>query len=126
MNNTYKILIVIVIILIIYYFIIHDTKEHFNDSNAKFCYSCKGKTYNQCLGCFNCGFCVDKWGNSECIGGDMSGPYNYEKCYRFYYNDPYIVMKEHDANYKCSYGPTNSNRRIGINVDQCNYTPYQK
>ncbi len=67
-------------------------KEHFNDQVGQFCYSCSGKTVNQCMNCFNCGFCVDKFGNSGCIGGDHKGPYNHERCVVWHYGDPWSKM----------------------------------
>lgn len=87
-------------------------KEGYNEQTGQFCLSCKDKTINQCLNCFNCGFCVDKWGNSRCVGGDHKGPYNFEKCAYWYHNDPYSVMMQRDQNYKVSYGPRSCNRII--------------
>ena len=88
--------------------------ELFNETSGRFCPTCKGKTFNQCQRCFNCGFCVDRWGNSQCIGGDVKGPFNYEKCARWYYVDGYSRMMQDNENYKCSYGPRSANRIIGV------------
>jgi hypothetical protein len=95
--------------------------EHFNDQTGKLCNSCVGKSFNQCLGCFNCGFCVDKYGNSGCIAGDQNGPYNYESCARWYYSDPYSFMIQKNAlkNFDKQYykGTLQENRVIG--TDPC-------
>ncbi len=91
-----------------------ELKEGYNDQTGRFCTTCRGKTPNQCMRCFNCGFCVDRWGNAQCIGGDHKGPFNFERCMSWYHTDPYSFMLQRNANYKCSYGPRSSNRLIGI------------
>ena len=88
--------------------------EGFNEQTGRFCPTCRHKTPNQCMSCFNCGFCVDKFGNSKCIGGDIYGPYNYEKCAYWHYGDPYSRMMYNNSNYRCSYGPMSTNRVIGV------------
>lgn len=89
-------------------------KEHFNEQVGKFCTECHNKTFNQCLSCFNCGFGIDKFGNSACIGGDHNGPFNYEEVALWYYGDPWSRMQYNNQHYKCSYGPKQSNRIIGV------------
>jgi hypothetical protein len=84
--------------------------EGYNEYSGFNCPSCIGKTFNQCLRCFNCGWCVDKYGNSGCVGGDMKGPYNAEGCAKWYYIDPINFMTQRNSDYKCSYGPMASNR----------------
>ena len=87
--------------------------EFFNESVGQMCGTCEGKTINQCLACFNCGFCVDKFGNSKCVGGDVaSGAYNKENCAMWYVRDPFQRMQQMNDNYKCSYGPPQKNRVI--------------
>lgn len=88
--------------------------EGFNEQAGRFCHTCAGKNFNQCSQCFNCGFCVDKWGNSGCIGGDHTGPYNFERCAYWYSGDPFAKMMQRNMDYKCSYGPSNASRAIGI------------
>lgn len=88
-----------VILIIIFFF--RSSLEHFNDTSGKFCNSCENKTLNQCTSCFNCGFCVDEWGNSGCIGGDRNGPFNKEKCKRWYYVDPFSYMIRNSPPYPC-------------------------
>jgi hypothetical protein len=90
-------------------------KENFNEQTGRFCMDCMDKTFNQCTQCFNCSWCVDKWGNGNCIGGDINGPYNAEKCALYYNGDPWSRMVQNNDNYKCSYGPPQENRIIGIN-----------
>ena len=112
------VIIVLIVIVAIYfiYKLCKNNEEGFNDQTGRLCQSCDDKTFNQCLGCFNCGYCVDKWGNGKCIGGDAaSGPYNKEKCALWYQGDPYVRMQQNNANYKCEYGPPNQNNIIGVN-----------
>ena len=78
--------------------------EPFNDETGRFCSSCRGKTPNQCFRCFNCGFCVNKNGEGGCIGGDHTGPYNFEKCEAWYHTDPYSFMMQRNKGYGCEFG----------------------
>lgn len=110
MNYLY---ILIVLLLVLFLYNLNNT-EHFYNNSGTFCYTCNGKSINDCLKCFNCGFCVDKWGNSRCMGGDHNGPFNFEKCAFWYYIDPFTKMQQMNKNYKLSYGPRNYNRLIGI------------
>jgi len=115
MNNfTYIFVVCLLALGIIYFHFQNKTVEGYNNHTGQFCYSCVGKTMNQCLGCFNCGFCVDAYGNSGCIGGDKNGPYNYERCALWYYTDPYAKMEQRNQNYRCNSGPRSSNRVIGV------------
>lgn len=114
---TISIILLIFITLFIIYCAYYDhknTTENFNEQSGRFCPTCANKTINQCLRCFNCGWCVDKYGNSGCIGGDSSGPYNAENCARWYYIDGFTYMTQRNNDYKCSYGPRSSNRLIGV------------
>ena len=109
------IIIILILVALCYKYYPYQT-ENFNETSGKLCHSCKGKTFNECMGCFNCGYCIDEWGNGMCIGGDAnSGPYNAEKCKIWYQGDQFVTMKQHNENYKCSYGPPNQNRIIGVN-----------
>lgn len=113
-NKFYLILAVIVfIIILVIWFNRHRLTEGFNENSGQFCRTCEGKTFNQCSSCFNCGYCVDRYGNAECIGGDHKGPYNFERCDRWYSGDPYSYMLQQNANYGCQ-GPRSSNRLIGV------------
>jgi len=112
MKHSIKYLVWIIIIIIILWIFLMNNNENFNEQTGQFCNDCKDKTFNSCLQCFNCGFCVDVFGNSQCIGGDVNGPYNNEKCYLWYTNEVWPRMKEMNDNYKCSYGPTQANRII--------------
>lgn len=114
-NNRYLIILVIVIAFglgILFYYLNTPGYEHYNDQTGRYCITCSDKNINQCLGCFNCGWCVDPWGNAGCIGGDVRGPYNNERCKYWYYGDPYARMLENNKNYKCEYGPMAANRVI--------------
>jgi hypothetical protein len=121
MEFTVVIIIIIIFILVLYIITQNCTNdknsnETFNVQNGTLCQSCENKTFNDCLGCFNCGYCIDQWGNGKCIGGDAaSGPYNKEKCKLWYQGDQSVRMKQNNANYKCEYGPPNQNRIIGVN-----------
>ena len=96
------------------------TNETFTNESGKLCNSCDGKNMNQCTNCFNCGFCVDKWGNGACIAGDTDGPYNKEKCARWYSGDVFSRINWNNNHYKCEYGTKSANRVIGINPDYVN------
>ncbi len=112
-----NIIIVILALLVIYYLYNKHTQtsvEGYNDQAGKMCTTCNGKTPNQCLSCFNCGWCVDKWGSSGCIGGTHQGPFNFERCAKWTSGDPFAYMMQRNANYGCESGPRSSNRLIGI------------
>ena len=110
-----------IVILIFVYIMISkreqkEKQENFNEQTGRLCYTCAGKTFNQCTQCFNCIFMVDKWGNGQCIGGDAaSGPYNAEKGSFYYGNEVWPAMRYNNDHYKCSYGPMQGNRVIGVN-----------
>ena len=107
-------IICIIFIALIIWLLIKPTTEHFNEQSGTFCLSCRNKTPNQCLKCFNCLYITDKWGHSGCIGGDAnSGPYNNEEYSRIYSGDPFSRMRENNDNYRCSYGPMQANRISG-------------
>lgn len=113
-----KFIIIIILLILVLYCISqkYSNAETFNEQTGKLCQSCEGKTFNQCLGCFNCGYCVDKWGNGMCIGGDAaSGPYNKEKCSMWYQGDQFVRMQQNNKNYKCDMGPPVQNNIIGVN-----------
>jgi hypothetical protein len=111
-NNRNLILILAVIGIIVAFILMQNQEEHFNEKVGRFCLSCHGKTINECLGCFNCGYCIDENGNGQCIGGDHRGPYNYERCAYWYSGDPFSRMMQRNADYKLSYGPMQANRVI--------------
>jgi hypothetical protein len=106
--------VILIVTLIFIYLNNKQTKEGFNDESGRFCSTCAGRTFNQCTRCFNCGFCVDKWGNSGCIGGDAKGGYNFEQCAAWYYIDPYSRMMQNNERNQCNNGPISSNRIIGV------------
>lgn len=94
--------------------------SHFNRTNGTYCYTCANKNYNECVSCFNCGWCVDKWGNGSCIGATVAGgPMNNERCELLYFTDPFPSVRQDNYNYRCSYGPQAANRAIGINPTDC-------
>ncbi len=110
----YWLIIIFIIGLFVYLHCKNKKIEGYNDQTGRYCMTCAGKTLNQCLQCFNCGWCTDKHGNSGCIGGDHKGPWNFENCAKWYHGDPFSFMMQRNANYRCSYGPRSSNRLIGI------------
>lgn len=94
-NNMYKLLCIASLImtgLLIIKLMKTKKKEGYNDEVGQLCTTCGNKTPNQCSQCFNCGFCVDSSGNSTCIGGDHTGPYNFERCKAWYHVDPFHYM----------------------------------
>ncbi len=108
------IIIMFILALVLYFCMNNNQMENFNETSGKLCTTCEDKTFNQCLGCFNCLYCVDKWGNGKCIGGDINGTYNKEKCAMVYSGDQFLRMEQNNANYECSMGPPNENRIIGV------------
>ncbi len=113
-TKMYPIFVLIFIICIIIYSNCKNY-EGFSEQSGKFCVTCENKTFNQCQGCFNCGVCLDINGNYSCMGGNYNGPYNNERCIRWYHGDPWGQMLKDNSSYKCSYGPKQSNRIIGVN-----------
>jgi hypothetical protein len=104
------------VVFIILYLLLNNKNSQENYSQVtpqgKLCTSCMGKNINSCLDCFNCGYCVDDWGNGRCVPGDYKGPYNKESCKYYIQGDPYATMMERNRNYKCSYGPSNASRAL--------------
>lgn len=109
-------ILLIILIIVFFYAYIRTpvTNEGFDESSGRFCPTCSGKTLNQCTRCFNCGWCVDKFGNSACLGGDSHGPFNFEKCNQWYYVDNYAKAIQNNERYRCSDGPMSSNRILGV------------
>lgn len=106
---------ILLIVLGLFLLMNYNQAEHFNESSGRFCSSCKEKTFNQCLDCFNCGWCVDKNGQGRCLGSDISsGPYNNEECAQLYQGDPWLRMKQDNQHYKMDMGVKQSNRVIGV------------
>lgn len=105
------ILIMLVILIMIYY---SNKYETFGERTGQLCYTCTGKTFNDCNDCFNCVYCVDEYGNGQCIGGDVnSGPYNNERCKLLYNADQQMRAEQDNQVPSCS--PSSFTRRIGIN-----------
>lgn len=114
--HQYITIIIFFVAIILYCIYTRDNLEHYNDGTGLLCKDCEGKPFNECIRCFNCVYCVDKWGNGQCIGGDSaSGPYNKEKCNLLYSGDQYIRMKQNNAHYECEFGPPVYNNVIGVN-----------
>lgn len=114
----YALFVVAAVTLVILYSIKKNgaaSKENFSNNLGRLCSDCENKTFSQCTNCFNCGYCIDQWGNGKCIGGDYKGPYNYETCAFWYNSDPWTKMTEYNIDYKRSYGPKQGNRIIGVN-----------
>jgi len=110
------ILLIIIAFIFLYMAIFRQTEEHFNEQTGFFCSTCNDKTFNQCVRCFNCVFAVNKWGDGRCLGGDaVSGLYNNEDYAYYYSGDPLPTMNYMNTHYKCSYGPKQGNRVIGVN-----------
>lgn len=64
--------------------------EGFDGKVGWHCRSCSNKTINQCMQCYNCGFCLDNEGKASCVPGDVHGPYDKKKfCHMWYHSDPY-------------------------------------
>jgi hypothetical protein len=108
---------ILIIGLVLVFLWNYNQTEHFNEQTGRFCSSCREKTYNQCLDCFNCGWCVSSDGSGRCLGSDIAnGPYNNEKCAQLYQGDPWLRMQQDNNNYKRAYGnsPKQGNRIVGV------------
>lgn len=92
-----------ILMFILGYFLFKNcnAREYFNDTVGRFCYNCQGKTINQCTTCANCGFCVDRNGNSNCVSGDHNGPYNCDDCVLWYYGDDWARVLQNNRNKYC-------------------------
>lgn len=103
MNKIIIILLLLIITIVIIFYALksYNLIEGYNDQTGQFAITCDGKSINQCLGKFNCGWCVDADGNSGCIGGDLHGPWNYEKCMKWTHGDPFSYMLQTNPNNKC-------------------------
>ena len=111
----FYILLIIIVAVFIWLFINNRATEHFNEQSGQLCLDCTEKNFGQCLKCFNCTWIIDRFNNGSCVGGDVhNGPYNNEEHTMAYYGDPWAQKKYDNDHYKCSYGPKQSNRIIGI------------
>jgi hypothetical protein len=115
------IIVIILIIILVALFMCWGGMGHFAEPFAEIsgqlCYRCEGKTFNQCINCFNCLATVDQWGTYACLSGDeYNGLYNKEKVALIYSADPYTQMKWNNKHYLSAYGmtPKASNRRVGV------------
>ena len=86
-----KIIIIIIIIVIFIYFFKPNIHEGYNSQSGQFCQDCNSRPFNTCLQCFNCGICVNKYGDYKCVPGDYKGPYNMERCVYWYNRDPFTT-----------------------------------
>ena len=63
--------------------------ENFSSVYGHNCTQCKGLNLGKCINCSNCGYCMrDENGKSECVEGDLYGPYDNRKCTMWYHHDP--------------------------------------
>ncbi len=72
-------LIIILIMLVLSYIYIEysykQKKEGLNETNGRYCPTCKGKGIGSCLECINCGLAVNER-QQQCVEGDLHGPYS--------------------------------------------------
>lgn len=112
------ILLILAIIIMALLFMYTNKTEHFNEQNGQLCLSCEGKNYGDCLKCFNCGYGFKTFPNGvvngTCVVGNMHGPYNNEDFDRWDNIDPLSKLEYMNDHPKCSYGPPQQNRIIGI------------
>ena len=112
------VLILVILVVGFYVFVmIRDGQkmmEGYYGDSGQFAFTCSGRTPNSCLSTFNCGMCFDRYGNYDCKGGDVHGPFNYDGCSYWSHGDPYSKMIQRNSNYSCAMGPRSSNRLIGV------------
>lgn len=75
MSNIFKLIFFLMILYLILYNI--NTKEYFKMTK---CQQCSYLSKLQCLSCSNCGYCINRDGTSECVSGDVNGPYFKSDC----------------------------------------------
>ncbi len=46
-------------------------------TGTKACKNCNSLDKDKCGLCYECGWCIDRFGNGKCISGDMYGPFEY-------------------------------------------------
>ena len=91
-------MIILIILIIIIAFIINYYRfETFNDQSGQFCLACENKNFNQCTACFNCSWC-----DGKCIAGDLNGPYNNQRCNKYYNRDAFSQITVKQNLYDCS------------------------
>ena len=81
--------VVCILLYLIGYILSEDNfMEYFSLEYGHNCEKCKGLKLGKCINCSNCGFCMNK-GKSDCVPGDLYGPYINRKCGMWYYHDPF-------------------------------------
>lgn len=54
--------------------------------NIDYCPKCLDLWEGKCNSCNNCGWCIDRNYNGECMPGDKNGPYKNKFCRQWYYD----------------------------------------
>jgi hypothetical protein len=81
-------LIIICLIIIFFLININKSEDFYVGSNyflPKYCGYCGYQNIYECKNCTNCGVCTTADGRSECINGDITGPYFREDCMSWEY-----------------------------------------
>ena len=79
------ILFLILILILIYYY--YYNVERF--SLDRYCSSCQNINITKCKNCINCGICYYQQNDniiSECVNGNINGPYFNKKCLKWTYS----------------------------------------
>jgi hypothetical protein len=71
-----------VFIVIIILFIVYNTQGQ----KENFCQNCDDTSLEDCGKCPDCGICVTDF-EKKCVRGDKNGPYFYDSCNEWIYND---------------------------------------
>jgi len=73
--------------------------ESFDGSVGHICTCCNNKDNRQCLQCENCGICVNKNKKSQCVKGDVHGPYSKTiTCDKWKHSDPFYANTNNPCN----------------------------
>lgn len=75
----------------------------------RYCSQCGGLGYHNCGSCQNCGYCISPSGTSQCVDGDINGPYFRKDCSSWYYNN--ILPVTHMYPYRRRYPSYRRQRR---------------
>jgi hypothetical protein len=78
----YKLFIVLLFFVIFIFYFYHNSQ--ISENFVNYC-DCNKFSYspNQCLSCANCGLCINSYGQTKCVQGDINGPIFEKDCVRY-------------------------------------------
>jgi len=82
-----EILLIILILLCLYVIMKYFNQENFAIPSQFGCQNCGDFTFDQCMNCVNCGFCIDQRGYGKCVPGNINGPMFESDCVQWIYGN---------------------------------------